>query len=781
MEFICFLGLVFLIFYVMSLRSDIRKTQRELTELKRSLGQGTVPNTQLPVSSQAQQTPPVSQPAAFAEPVAPAEAPPYAGAYNYSYLDDVPAAAPQPNRPAASQTPPPYRAPAPRKADGGTMERWIGRNLLGLAAAVLIFVGIVFFAVLVYDQISEVIKVVLMYALSAGLVIGGVVLSRKKKNVFTEILTGSGFGAFFISILLTHVVFGYISFLVAFALLLVWLCATLAVTKALDSVILSWIAHMGMVISVFLAFSFGVTAEQFGFLLLYQVAAVAVLVLGNLFFYPRTFRLSLITGLLLTPTAAGYLSWFFDVNPYTALMIPTGLKMAAFGIQLVCALIFSLLLTCAVRRTDSEDFLERKGLADWLHGGQTVVLALVVSGCIAELLRLTSLPINTMETIFRILALVLPAIYGGGMVFLRRSGRLSLRWEQISVMISTITSSTILYLLWDNSRIPLLVIPAALLLVLATRRKGSARLVYELTGLVILLLDLFCMLTGGYRFLAETAPVLPFLYLLLYPACLIGLWLISDPEIRATRSAPYRIAGYLVVMNSLYAAILYLNLDTPFSYFIPLSAVLHLILLAVRYDRPHGAYPRAVSIFFQLASASLLLNYLVQVFLSGLSFAGIEGSSARLVFGLLMTGLSLGIFVLQLLPSRRLHPAWSYIMSGEITLMILAFLASNTAWFDNAYVLSICTMVLALCFVIGGFVASVKPFRIYGLALILLCVVKLVTFDVSGLNTMFRVIALIGGGLICFAISALYNYSVKQLGERQEAEVQAPQTPSEEE
>ena len=56
-----------------------------------------------------------------------------------------------------------------------------------------------------------------------------------------------------------------------------------------------------------------------------------------------------------------------------------------------------------------------------------------------------------------------------------------------------------------------------------------------------------------------------------------------------------------------------------------------------------------------------------------------------------------------------------------------------------------------------------KTLRLYGVVLSLLCVLKLVTYDVAGQTTILRVVAFIGGGMICFAISALYSYAVKKL------------------
>ena len=104
------------------------------------------------------------------------------------------------------------------------------------------------------------------------------------------------------------------------------------------------------------------------------------------------------------------------------------------------------------------------------------------------------------------------------------------------------------------------------------------------------------------------------------------------------------------------------------------------------------------------------------------------------------------------------------IICMKVTLIILATIRGFAPDLFNAvYVLSLASMVSALICVIAGFIGKAKPLRLYGLFLTLLCVVKLITYDVRNLDTLLRIVAFIGGGIICFAISALYSYSEQRL------------------
>ena len=49
------------------------------------------------------------------------------------------------------------------------------------------------------------------------------------------------------------------------------------------------------------------------------------------------------------------------------------------------------------------------------------------------------------------------------------------------------------------------------------------------------------------------------------------------------------------------------------------------------------------------------------------------------------------------------------------------------------------------------------PAAIYGLVLLLSAVLKMVILDVWDRDSLIRVASLLAGGVICFAVSALYN------------------------
>ena len=66
-------------------------------------------------------------------------------------------------------------------------------------------------------------------------------------------------------------------------------------------------------------------------------------------------------------------------------------------------------------------------------------------------------------------------------------------------------------------------------------------------------------------------------------------------------------------------------------------------------------------------------------------------------------------------------------------------------------------MITALICIAAGFSANTKGLRVYGLIVVMLCVIKLVTVDIGTADSLSRVAAFVVGGIVCFIISGIYN------------------------
>ena len=109
-------------------------------------------------------------------------------------------------QPAYKQTPPrPVAAQAGYQQASGKqdLEKTIGRAILPVCAAGLIFLSLVFFAMLVLPYLSQGVKMVLMYTVSAAITLaGGILVAHDRRNKAFLGLLGCGMGAWYLSVVL---------------------------------------------------------------------------------------------------------------------------------------------------------------------------------------------------------------------------------------------------------------------------------------------------------------------------------------------------------------------------------------------------------------------------------------------------------------------------------------------------------------------------------------------------------------------------------------------------
>lgn len=98
------------------------------------------------------------------------------------------------------------------------------------------------------------------------------------------------------------------------------------------------------------------------------------------------------------------------------------------------------------------------------------------------------------------------------------------------------------------------------------------------------------------------------------------------------------------------------------------------------------------------------------------------------------------------------------VMAGlSFTGFVYAVVHGYSDILSMTYVASVIYMITALICIVLGFVMRAKGLRFYGLIVVILCVLKLVTIDIRAANSMARVTAFIVGGIVCFVISGIYS------------------------
>ena len=707
-----------------------------------------------------------AQPAQQPAPQQPVTPPQYAQPYAPQYAP--PQYAPQQPAHDAPQPAPPqytYTAPTPSNPRKTTdYEKFIGKNLFGIAASVLIFIGLIFFGVLIYENINDAIKVTLMYAVSLIITGLGLFLFRKKNNVFTKSLIGCGVGCVFISILTTHVHFKMFDDITAFSLLLVWLVGVLFLSKKLNSLILNIIAHIGMIISICFAYSLGLSDDRLAMLLIYQFTSVLTVVLGNMLFFKKMFRFGLFVSMGLTIIATLFMigrfcpplwsiSVPFDTN------LPTFVVLIAFVLQFVCVSFLSHVLSVSTGNLKNKDVKAGIHVANKLMW--TISFALTALYAVHRIVSFqTSYAVHDSALITALICLGVLLIHGVITVLMSLKLNFDPLLETISITMLSVNATIVLLVLWLQKfiipagmpNIPWFILIAGALLALKRLTKNKA---YTMAANILLGLDLLFMLANGYGELQRSGTLaLPLGYMLLYPALLLAQWVFQNDETKRRFLPALKILSFLSVEFSVISIFTMANIADNFKIMWLTLTVLVFVLSLVKYD----STPLTAAVLKANAAALLLID------------AGMIAFSRQETFSssLLLILLSCFAFALIFIRVNRVLDKSNSTADGlyfgiGLSVLALATIHGNTNLFDQTYLLSLICMLSALVCVIIGLFGRNKALRLYGLSLTMACVLKLMTFDVAGLETLFRVLSLIGGGVICFAISAIYNYTVKHL------------------
>lgn len=669
----------------------------------------------------------------------------------------------------------PYKARKEKKDSRGDMESWLGRKVIGVLASLLVFIGLIFLGVLAYEHITETVKIISMYVTSAAISGLGIWLTNKKRNNFTLALLGCGCGSFFISILLTHIYFNKINDITAFSLLLVWMAATLLLSKKYDSIQLSVVAHIGMAVSICFAFGLGLTDGKLGILLIYQAAAIAVILLGNIFCYRRTYNFGVFISLALTIVTSAFM-WgrFTSYNAAEIAEYPftTGLSTAfvagVFIAQFIGGSFLSYLLSVSTTRLKNSDGQIAIHFANkilWVISLFMNVYYMVLRVAGAEgMNQMGEYGFNAVLTAVLItLAAIL--IHAGLTIVLSLKYNFSGMLETISILLLSGVASILMIILWSanpgievNGFLPRIswLFLISLLLILA--KHITENKAYSIGAACIIGIDALFMFESGYRVLNDLGSILlPLVYLAFYNFIIWLQWYLLDSCGRVSFNKPARLACFFLTEFSLVSVFATSSLTYKTEILLITLTVLNILLYFIRFDRENDNSSVMRWVF---GANEFVLLSVVSGFI-----AYAHKDQTSWVLYMILSALAFGLAFMRI---RKVLEGSSDIVENiwtgiKLTVLVLAVIRGNTGWFEQAYIFSVVCMLTALLCIILGFIGKAKMLRYYGLALTMMCILKLVTYDVTNLNTLLRVLAFIGGGVICFIISAIYNYTSKRL------------------
>jgi hypothetical protein len=658
-----------------------------------------------------------------------------------------------------------------------SIENLFGRNVVGIVAGALIFLGLVFLAILVVPRFTDVAKVVLMFGFSGMLAAGGYLLHRRFHNKFTESVLGTGSGALFISIMVTHLYFHFINEIVAFSLLFLWLVAAMFLARVTQSLLVAILAHAGMVISVVAAYAV-VTDDLYVYLLVYQFVSTIAIIVGNILCCQRMYSFGLFMSLALLVYSAFTMLQHFVSSLGVDLVteLPPALIYTAFIVELLGASFIAYLLFVSTTRLQDKALADVVQLVNMLLWQAVVYVSVfcLISGFTAGTIGTLGPNSGQQFSYSRVLVAVGAAIlvlFGVGFLSVLARRRLVFDVSLESVTVVTVALGATGYLLVQVRAAGLIghtavVLPWFALVgaFLLAGRALSDNHVLTAVAAAFIAVDEGVMLLTGYRQLRGVGTLaFPIAYLLVLVALAYWAYRFIPKDLRERYLAETRIGALIVIDASL--AVIIVGAGWPYELdLLILLAVVELVVMhALRWDEPIAWY-RVIEFLTGLVLAGM--------FSAELHPVSVPGVLIRIAASIVYLGLFLERVRLAAAANARgeregkgpLENTDIEAVSGIVmTLVVVGTLNGLIPRFNGAYSLSLTFMVMALVMVCLGFWARIRPMRICGLAITIVSVLKLVIVDNWNQDTVLRVVALIGGGLICFGISALYNFTVKRV------------------
>ncbi len=640
----------------------------------------------------------------------------------------------------------PAMQPKPPK-ENSNFENVFGKNVIGIVATILIFIGVIAFGTLVFSQLTDAIKVIGMFLASFATVGAGLFITKKNKSAFSEILTGCGMGMTYISIFISHLYFGIISDIFTFVLIFLWSIAVSFISKKFAIKSLSYVALAGCVISSIFSLGYGFASQKFVEITLYHIVTFVLLIIANKE-DKLLFKLSSLASVLLNTILAGIIAMYVDVGNVMGDM-QTLLPVEAPSKGLLILSLILAVYNIAIYIYSSRETLVNK-VGDSIASTIMSTISTVFAFCVPMASIIDDVFLRNVEKSWVIFPIIFIPIVFVFVILSQIAYNKFIKDKEKKLYPAIISELFLAFIVlstpfeFANNTITTLLLFPILNLIAYQKLKHtdtkSANAMYW-TGFGLLLLDCISSLFFLFEFGA---------FGMLY-------------------------SGVLIAISLMYFKVKY---DNPLHFPFMQSALLniHFLLTGLSFiDGLQNGNPNIILVPLVLAN----------IFYSGYcSFSGINTNKISNI--LTEVGESLLIFILSIAAifMKESFPLSTFILSTSLILLALIRIkavierknAFMSVWYgikftyfifmttelflhlsDQQFILSVFFMIIASVCIVFGFMKELKALRIYGLALIMTSVFKMVVIDVWNQNSLVRVASLIIGGIICFAISATYS------------------------
>lgn len=592
-------------------------------------------------------------------------------------------------------------------------EQFLGKNLMGVIASILIFISFIFFSVLVLPYLGENAKMILMFITSfVFLFIGMFGLKKNSDNKLFLSLTGCGVGAIFISLFVANIYFKAIREIPLFFALLLWLCLTFYLSKY-KSVLFQIIGNVGLFILVI--FSLFMSFPNYNYPLLISLF-ILIAEVGFIFTFMRdnsnfsvvfeVISINFITFIFFIVTTIKLK--FVDIDSFTFKNFYFIVLFVIWGISFILPFIKKYIKDSSFVLLNIINLIMGICLGKNILNYNAFVLFLVINIVSLFFVNNDNRPLKTRK----IVSFIYLILWGIGISF---ASKIESSYINIIVVLLSFIVSGVLFYIGRTKK---------------EFKEYSTGLLFE-----IILLNLFgaCVVEKDALFSIS--------YILLL---LIIFSFISFDILRNKLEEESRIKSIYYVLSFLVLFSVCKNLNLIFdSSNIAIYIFFSLALLLQIFYKKILFINDSLILKTSLSINACCMGTLLTLTLSG---------KYSLLFLIPMSIAFFSLNVFNLLRSFG-HKSAIYI-SIKYTLLLITTLYSLDS-ISSLY--SIGFLIFAIIAIVIGFRNSIKEFRIYGLILSLFSIVKLILIDISYDNPILRALSFFVCGILCFVISFIYN------------------------
>lgn len=679
----------------------------------------------------------------------------------------------QPQQPQVTQQVPQSTYTPPKNKTKG--ELFFGRNIVGIVAAVLMFISLICCAVAVAPMLNDVMKMCVILLVSAALTVTGFIYEHKRHSFPAQLILGSGMGCFFITIIVSELVFHIINPYICLLLLLIWAgfqsfliwktkSSVMSFIMILAMVALIWIPHPGtehwmIIIARVLCLVLLIVSQKWAKYKAYYFAALLT--------SAATLTILLLTSCIMINFPTNELITKIECILYTIMLLPiAGLLMKYLKDNFSKPLATNICFNCCILLAAYIGCIGMfNGQYNWQYAN--LYMPTIIFG------------------VYSFIYLIITArIFNGGKLF----GDPNVNYVYLPI----ISILAINCLLDINMAEPYCYIMLAckclilyILLIVLTRANrnasGTGVVVATTWTAVSLLVAVIVILLASGKFWAGLS---------VYVTCgILVLWIIRQLANKKQFSPSTGLAFLLIGEFS----VLLLMYNRGEQHYSIITILILSIFLALNYMKEKGTI--SLKCIIPTNRDTLLINELCVVPVISCAVIIYRLTNIDLI-EVIVTVCALSIFsliVISQLLSPRQKVGKSLSVNGQsiMCVIMLTLLVFDIMQITNVNTIlllpRVITMLVALAFVIFGFKRNIKALRIYGLILALVMIMGIVLIDVPSNDLLIKSGALFVGAVVCFAISIGYNimdkrlyrdeHEAKKLAKEQKAAQQTQQYP----